>query len=392
MKGGDLSIRSRRSPVRLYSSPVQGLFGSAGRELGRLVFGPGLVPVVEQIEAAAAGRHAVLVTGESGTGKELVAECIHRLGPRREAPFVAINCGGLSRELVESELFGHARGAYTSAHTSRPGAFQSAHGGVLFLDEVGELPSAAQAALLRTLETGRIRPVGTELERPVDVRIVTATHRDLATLAEDGHFRMDLVFRLDVLRVHMPPLRDRLEDLPLLVPALLSRGGLRAEVTAGAVDALSEHAWPGNVRELRNVLIRAAQLGQGHIDTNHVRAALSRTSQPYRQHAREADVGSFGSTPAYLTTGGPANGPMVPSGPLLDLGPRPKEPHPRSRVRRSVRRLAVELYEDLGRSGTRTAAELGVARSTLYRWLKEHGAPLTKEGPSHHAVPSTTRM
>jgi DNA-binding NtrC family response regulator len=178
----------------------------------------------------------------------------------------------------------------------------------------------------------------------------------------------------------------------LLVPALLSRGGLRAEVTAGAIDALAEHTWPGNVRELRNVLIRAAQLGQGHIDTNHVRAALARANQPYRRHARDADAGSFGPPPSVMTDGTRAPGLMVPSGPLLDLGPRPREPLQRSRVRRSVRRLAVELYEDLGRSGTRTAAELGVARSTLYRWLKEHGAPLTKEGSPVHAIASTTRM
>ncbi|MBT9560654.1 MAG: sigma-54-dependent Fis family transcriptional regulator [Myxococcales bacterium] len=378
--------------MHLCSSPVQGLFGAVGRELGRLVFGPGLVPVIEQIEAAAAGRHAVLITGESGTGKELVAECIHRLGPRWDGPFVAINCGGLSRELVESELFGHARGAYTSAHTSRPGAFQSAHGGVLFLDEVGELPTPAQAALLRTLETGRIRPVGTELERPVDVRIVTATHRDLATLAEDGQFRMDLVFRLDVLRVHMPPLRDRLEDLPLLVPTLLTRAGLRAEVTTGAVDALSEHTWPGNIRELRNVLIRAAQLGQGQIDTQHVRAALSRATQPYRPMLRGHDAGILGPPSASTPDGLHRAGPIIVRGPLLDLGPRPREPQQRSRVRRSVRRLAVELYEDLGRSGTRTAAELGVARSTLYRWLKEHGEPLQRVEAPVHAVASTTRI
>lgn len=376
--------------MRLCSSPIHGLFGSLGREIGRLVFGPGLVPVIEQIEAAAAGRHAVLVTGESGTGKELVAECIHGLGPRREAPFVAINCGGLSRELVESELFGHTRGAYTSAHTTRPGAFQSAHGGVLFLDEVGELPSAAQAALLRTLETGRIRPVGTELERPVDVRVVTATHRDLNTLAEEGLFRMDLVFRLDVLRVHMPPLRERLEDLPLLVPTLLSRGGLRADVTCAAIDALAEHAWPGNVRELRNVLIRAAQVGQGQIDAVHIRAALSRTHQPFRS-ASQGPQPELGTAPVNGAMLAPAVGSMMPSGPLLQLGPLPRATTPRSRVRRSVRRLAVELYEDLGRSGTRTAAELGVARSTLYRWLKEHGEPLTATLPVGHPAVSTTR-
>ena len=378
-------------PVRLCSSPVPGLFGTRGRELGGLVFGPGLVPVIEQLEAAAAGRHSVLVTGESGTGKELVAECIHRLGPRRDGPFVAINCGGLSRELVESELFGHTRGAYTSAHTTRPGAFQSAHGGVLFLDEVGELPSAAQAALLRTLETGRIRPVGTELERPVDVRVVTATHRDLNTLAEEGQFRMDLVFRLDVLRVHMPPLRERLEDLPLLVPALLARSGLHANVTRDAIELLAQHCWPGNIRELRNVLIRAAQPAQGHIDATHIRAALSRLNQPFRPLHRSSDLLGFGPSQAALTTETQLGSPLQRTGPFLHPAPLLRGPTPRSRVRRSVRRLAVDLYEDLGRSGTRTAAELGVARSTLYRWLKECSEPQAAAGPRVQPSASTTR-
>jgi two-component system, NtrC family, response regulator AtoC len=204
----------------------------------------------------------VLITGESGTGKELVARALHEGGPRAKGPFVAVNCASLPAELVESEFFGHERGAFTDAKLAKAGLFEAAKGGILFLDEVGDMPANAQAKLLRVLESRTVRRVGSTRESPVDVWVVAATNRNLAERVEDGHFRSDLMFRLQVLWVDLPPLRERDSDVLALAERFIldmsSRYGVeRPTLSPGARSALVEHSWPGNIRELRNVLERA---------------------------------------------------------------------------------------------------------------------------------------
>jgi len=214
------------------------------------------------IERAAAAPYPILIEGESGSGKELVARAIHRAGPRRDRPFAALNCAALPDDLVEAELFGHSRGAFTSAVADRPGVFEEAHGGVLFLDEAGELSLRAQAKLLRVIQEGELRRIGENLARRVDVRIVAATNRDLAREVEAGRFRVDLLYRLDVVRIVVPALRDHAEDIAVLVDHFWTEAtrkvGSRATLAASACAALVSYSWPGNVRELQNVLAALA--------------------------------------------------------------------------------------------------------------------------------------
>ena len=221
-----------------------------------------MVDVRKSVERAAASPFSVLVVGESGSGKELVARALHRLSPRRTRPFHTVNCAALPDDLVESELFGHARGAFTGAVSDRPGVFEEAHTGTLFLDEVGELSLRAQAKILRTIQEGELRRVGENAVRRVDVRLVSATNRDLASEVGAGRFRMDLLYRLDVVRIALPPLRERREDIALLVDRYWREAtlhvGSRATLAGMTVGMLSAYAWPGNVRELQNVLAALA--------------------------------------------------------------------------------------------------------------------------------------
>ncbi|EDL50319.1 sigma-54 dependent transcriptional regulator [Erythrobacter sp. SD-21] len=217
----------------------------------------------------------VLVTGESGTGKELVAEAIHQLGSRRTGPFVAVNMAAIPHDLLESELFGHERGAFTGAHSQAIGKFEQANGGTLFLDEIGDMPAEAQTRLLRALQSGRIRRVGGRQEIAVDVRIVAATNRDLAPMIADGRFREDLYYRLNVVPIHLPSLRERREDIGALTRHFLGQArdeGLPLNrVDDAAVSALSAQEWRGNVRELRNVVFRLALMARdGLIDAELV--------------------------------------------------------------------------------------------------------------------------
>jgi two-component system response regulator HydG len=219
------------------------------------------------IERVAQAQQCVLVLGESGTGKELVARHLHALGPRHEQPFVVVNCGAMSRALLESELFGHVKGSFTGADRKRLGLFEAADGGTLFLDEIGELAPELQPALLRALQFGEIRPVGSDTVRHVDVRVVAATHRDLRAMAAEGRFRDDLYYRLAVLELRVPPLRERREDIGALAQWFLareaSRGGRALHLTPAAIERLQRHAWPGNVRELENAMVRLAVLAPG---------------------------------------------------------------------------------------------------------------------------------
>ncbi len=215
-----------------------------------------------QIERIATGQSTVLVHGETGTGKELVAEALHDLGARSRGPFVVVDCGAIARELVESELFGHVRGAFTGATTDRRGAFREASGGTLLLDEIGELPLETQPRLLRALEKGEVKPVGAAEYLPADVRIVAASHRDLAQEVAEGRFRQDLYYRLSVVVLDVPPLRHHLEDVPSLVGEFL-RDLDAPPFETGSLETLSGHDWPGNVRQLRNVVERAVALAGG---------------------------------------------------------------------------------------------------------------------------------
>ncbi len=223
---------------------------------------PAMREIYELVERAAEFKTTVLVTGESGVGKEVVARAVHGRSDRAGEPFVALNCGAIAESLIESELFGHVRGAFTGADSETRGMFREADGGTLFLDEIGELPLATQVKLLRVLQEEEVRPVGASKSHPVDVRIVAATARDLEAMVEAGTFRADLFYRLNVFRLHVPPLRERPEDVPALADQLLAalsrRMGKHVEpLDRAAVAALVGHSWPGNVRELENTLERA---------------------------------------------------------------------------------------------------------------------------------------
>jgi two-component system NtrC family response regulator len=220
--------------------------------------------VVKLIGRAAAADVTVLITGETGTGKEEVARALHRHSTRAAKPFVAVNCAAIPRELLESELFGHVRGAFTGASTTRAGLFRQADGGTLLLDEIGDMSSELQAKLLRVLEEGIVVPVGAERGVAVNVRILAATHRDLEGCVKDGTFREDLYYRLNVLRIRVPPLRERREDvLPLAEHFLALAGDPPKALTAAAREALAAYPWPGNVRELKNVIERASVVARG---------------------------------------------------------------------------------------------------------------------------------
>src|SRR5213079_1378867 len=243
-------------------------------------------------------RTPVLVSGESGTGKELVARAIHFRGALARAPFVAVDCGSLVPTLMESELFGYEKGAFTGAMKSKAGLFQAANGGTIFLDEIGELPLEMQAKLLRVLQEREVRPVGSNESRSVDVRVIAATNRDLEATYRAGTFRKDLYFRLNVVTVHLPPLRERRSDIPVLVHHFLDRyaKGSQIQVTAAAMKSLLHYDWPGNVRELENCIARAVTLGDGKIiDVADLPPAI-RSEQPDSGMVTSQDTTTLSTT------------------------------------------------------------------------------------------------
>jgi two-component system response regulator HydG len=249
-------VKRLRSAVEL-DAPDASLLGSS----------PAMRKVHDMIARVAATDATLLVTGETGTGKELVARAVHDRGPRRDGPFVAINCGAMPEALLESELFGHARGAFTDAKEKRTGLFVQATGGTLFLDEVGEMPLTMQVKLLRALETRAVRPVGSNTEVPFDARIIAATNRDLETAVEERTFREDLLYRLNVIQIALPPLRARGGDVLVLAQHFLERFAARSKkdvrgLSPAFAEKLMAYAWPGNVRELQNAMERAVALAQ----------------------------------------------------------------------------------------------------------------------------------
>jgi DNA-binding NtrC family response regulator len=267
--------------------------------------------VLEMAARVAASAVPVILHGETGTGKEVVARFVHESSPRAARPMVSVNCAAIPAQLVESTLFGYEKGAFTGAAQRQKGVFEEADGGTVFLDEIGELPLAAQAALLRVLETGRFSRVGSPREVSVDVRIVAATHRDLEALRDAGQFRADLYYRLGVMVIHVPPLRDRLDDLEPLVRRFMGEAGPRLTgLTPAALETLRTYAWPGNVRELRNAIERAAILAAGptlatdDLPTRVRSAAAPRP--PPREHVQtipptDTDASGLGDLRARLT-------------------------------------------------------------------------------------------
>ena len=257
---GTMRYFVERMRVSRLASPLPKAGGLVGRSSGFL-------KALELVQRVAGSESTVLLLGESGTGKELIAQAVHEASGRREGPFVAVDCSGLTETLFESELFGHEKGAFTGALTRKIGLVEAAHGGTLFLDEVGEIPLALQVKLLRLLESGTFRRVGGIEPQKSDFRLVCATHRDLRSMVEEGGFRRDLYYRINAFPITLPPLRERIEDLPLLAESLLQRvaPGRRLRLGESALAVLSRYDFPGNIRELRNILERAALLCDGRV-------------------------------------------------------------------------------------------------------------------------------
>ena len=311
--------------------------------------------VIGQLERVAATDATVLLLGETGTGKELAAESVHRESPRASGPFVIVDCGAIPSELLESELFGHERGAFTGAVRSREGAFSAAAGGTIFLDEIGELPRDLQPKLLRALSRRAVKPVGREAYVDIDVRVIAATNRDLRQEVNVDRFRGDLYYRLAVVEVRLPPLRDRLDDLPLLVETMLAESRAAPIETSrllskAFLDQLREHAWPGNVRELRNAIDRALALGPWEAE---------RDREPGSPHGSPVD------------SCGPSGPPGSP-GPAIDLSRPFKEARDDWTATFERAYLAALLAEHGGniRAAARAA---GIDRVHLYRLLALHG-------------------
>lgn len=335
-----LELRDNRQKVAALTRDLR----SAGK-LGALVGSSGgMQDVMRQVETAAPSTASVLITGETGSGKEIVARSIHMLSPRADRPFVAINCSAIPESLMESEIFGHEKGAFTGAAERRIGCFELAHGGTLLLDEIGEMPAQTQAKLLRVLEDRKIRRLGSKVETPVDVRVLAATNKNPEQAVADGHLRQDLYFRLNVFHIHLPPLREHKGDLPALIEHLLAdisekHGKKVTGVGADVMELFKSYPWPGNVRELRNVLERAAIASdRGIINRQHLPS-------------------DFGHAPAVAAAG--LGGLRFPIGTTVDD---------------AERELILQTLAATNQNKTRAAELLGISLKTLHNKLKEYEA------------------
>jgi DNA-binding NtrC family response regulator len=327
---------------RLRESGVLGRLVGSSRAM-REIFG-----MIEQI---APSNVPVLITGESGTGKELVARTLHELSPRKARPFVAVNCAAIPETLIESEIFGHEKGAFTGAVERRAGCFELASEGTLLLDEIGEMPSGTQAKLLRVLEERKYRRLGARTEQDADVRVLAATNRDPNHAVAQGHLRADLFYRLNVFNIHMPPLREHLEDLPAMADAMIGemnqKHGRRVSgVAASMLDRMMGYNWPGNARELRNAIERAVILCQdgAPLDAGHLPPGFGKGQSPA---VAGSDAGAIS----------------------LEVG---------TTVDEAERLLIVRTLEATGQNKTRAAEILGVSLKTLHNKLKVYGNARTE--------------
>jgi len=334
----DTAIELEVARRRLRETGVLGALVGSSKPM-REIFG-----LIEQI---APSNVPVLITGESGTGKELVSRTLHALSPRKTRPFVAVNCAAIPETLIESEIFGHEKGAFTGAAERRAGCFELANGGTLLLDEIGEMPLGTQAKLLRVLEERKLRRLGARTEQDVDVRVLAATNRDPATAVEEGHLRSDLFYRLNVFNIHMPPLRNHLEDLPAMAEAMLAemngKHGRRVSgLAASMLDRLMSYDWPGNARELRNTVERAVILcpDGAPLDAGHLPPGFGKSKAP--------------------------------QSPQLDAGVIPLQVG--TTVDEAERLLILRTLEATGQNKTRAAEILGVSLKTLHNKLKEYRA------------------
>jgi two-component system response regulator HydG len=305
---------------------------------GIIACSPEMRRVLDLVARVAPTDATVLIQGESGTGKELIAKAIHHASSRARGSFVAVNCGALPESLLESEIFGHVKGAFTGASANKKGLLEEAHHGTLFLDEIGEMTPALQVKLLRSLQDGEVRPVGSTQSVTVDARVLAATNRDLEQLMRSGAFREDLFYRLNVIAITLPPLRERREDIPALAEHFLTRFAARQQRTlrlsSAALDRLLAYAWPGNIRELVNAMERAAIL-----------------SPP--------DTVGTDDLPPHIAA-------------RLDLGAPPPLPRQLS-LAETEKAYIIQTLERCGWNHSRTADALGIGRTTLWRKLKEYG-------------------
>ena len=333
--------RRLRMEVQHLRRAVGSMTGRFGKLLGA---SDAMRPVYDLLERIVDSAATVLVTGESGTGKEVVARTLHDMGPRRSHPFVAINCSAVPEALLESELFGHARGAFTDARAPRTGLVLQAHGGTLLLDEIGDMPLALQAKLLRALQERTVRPVGGDAEVPFDVRIVATTNRDLRLLIDEQRFREDLYFRINVIHVELPPLRARGGDVLVLAQQFVDLHAARAHksvsgIAPAAAERLLAYPWPGNVRELQNCIERAIAL------TRHPELQVEDLPETVRGFKR-SHVLVAASDPSELV-------------PLAEV----------------ERRYVLRVVEAAGGNKSLAAQILGITRKTLYRKLEDYGQP-----------------
>jgi len=310
--------------------------------------------VFAMIERIAPSNVSVLITGESGTGKELVARTLHSLSTRKSRPFVAVNCAAIPETLIESEIFGHEKGAFTGAMERRAGCFELAEEGTLLLDEIGEMPIGTQAKLLRVLEERTLRRLGSKIESPVDVRVLAATNKDPGFAVADGHLRADLFYRLNVFNIHMPPLREHKEDIPAIVESMIEDMNRKHDrQITGVDDEMLQHLmasdWPGNVRELRNTIERAVVLGgDGLLEVRHLPPGFGKPAEkavaaPEPENAVRIEVGST--------------------------------------IDQAEQALILKTLESHGNNKTRAAETLGISLKTLHNKLKEYGNAAADSGP-----------